>query len=176
MSFADPCLTNLLPSPVAPPPSPTSTHTIHAAVVRSTQPSLGSIALAALVLTIIRLLTLTAVFLHNLPSYVARFTSSFTTFLPAAIGIPIRTVLLGAGTSVLRASLLQGIAWCIGTVESITSAFSRYALIYGGLTGDAFMDSARRAQALTRSVEQRAQAGRRKFKSEREFINPTVLL
>ncbi|KAF7440315.1 hypothetical protein PC9H_000659 [Pleurotus ostreatus] len=152
--------------PVAPPPSPTSTHTIHAAIVRSTQPSLGSIALAALVLTVIRLLTLTAVFLHNLPTYVARFTSSFTTFLPAAIGIPIRTVLLGAGTSVLRASLLQGIAWCIGTVESITSAFSRYALIYGGLTGDAFMDSARRAQALTRSVEQRAQTGRRKFKSE----------
>ncbi|KAJ8496243.1 hypothetical protein ONZ45_g12527 [Pleurotus djamor] len=150
----------------APPPSPTSTHTIHAALIRSTSPSLGSIVLAALILTLLRLLTLIAIFLNNLPSYASRFVTSVSAILPPAVGIPLRTFLLGAGTGVLRASMLQGIAWCIGTVENITSAFSRYALIYGGLTGDAFMDSARRAQALTRSVEQQARVGRRKFKNE----------
>ncbi|KAF8958026.1 plasma-membrane choline transporter-domain-containing protein [Flammula alnicola] len=42
--------------PSAPLPPPTSTHTIHAALTRSTGPSLGSIVLASLILTLLRVL------------------------------------------------------------------------------------------------------------------------
>ncbi|KAL0946398.1 hypothetical protein HGRIS_012624 [Hohenbuehelia grisea] len=147
-------------------PPPTDTHTIHAALTRATSPSLGTVVLSALILTSIRITTLLVMFLHNLPNYVARIVGLMTTSLPPVVAVPLRTFLLGAGTSMLRASLLQGIAWCISTLEGMTSALSRYALVYAGLTGDAFMNSARRARTLTHAVEQRDRQARRRMKSE----------
>jgi len=49
----------------------------------------------------------------------------------------------------------------------VTTSFSKYALVYTGLTGDPFLPSARRARALTAAVESSG-AGRfrRKFKAE----------
>ncbi|KAG6918853.1 hypothetical protein DXG01_011258 [Tephrocybe rancida] len=116
--------------PGAPPPPSMSTHTIHAALTRSTGPSLGTIALSALLLTIIRILTLLTLFLHRLPLY-----------------IPARAFFL-----------ITGIRMAVGYLEMVTTALSKYALVYAGLTGDPFMNSARRAQALTIGIE--AKTGR----------------
>lgn len=120
-------------SPDALLPSPTSTHIIHSAVMRSTGTSLGTIALSALILTIIRLLTLLTLLLHRLPVY-----------------IPARAFFL-----------VTGVRMVVGYLETITTALSKYALVYSGLTGDPFMNSARRAQALTRAVEAKAARTRR---------------
>lgn len=67
--------------------------------------------------------------------------------------------------------LAVGSGIAVAYLETVTSALSRYALIYTGLTGDPFFPSARRARALTVAVET-ADAGRfrRKFKTERMFI------
>ncbi|KAG6829364.1 hypothetical protein H0H87_011673 [Tephrocybe sp. NHM501043] len=116
--------------PNVPPPPPTSTHTIHAALTRSTGPSLGTIALSALLLTAIRILTLLTLLLHRLPVY-----------------IPARAFFL-----------VTGIRMAVGYLEAVTTALSKYALIYTGLTGDSFMNSARRAKALTTGAE--AKTGR----------------
>ncbi|GLB34536.1 putative CTL (choline transporter-like) family protein [Lyophyllum shimeji] len=116
--------------PDAQPPPPMSTHTIHAALTRSTGPSLGSIVLAALLLTIIRLLSLLTLFLHRLPGY-----------------IPPRALFL-----------VSGIRMAAGYLETVSTALSKYALVYSGITGDPFMNSARRARALTSGVE--AKVGR----------------
>ena len=122
------------------PPSPMSTHTIHAAVVRSTGSSLGTVCLSASILTIIRGLTLIALFLCRLPAY-----------------IPPRAFFL-----------INGIRLAVGYLNSVTVALSKYALVYSGLTGDAFMPSARRAKALTASVEAKATQSRKKYSAEGE--------
>jgi hypothetical protein len=119
-----------------------STHTIHAAVFRSTGPSLGTICLSALILTIIRLLTLFTLFLDRIPAY-----------------IPPRAYFL-----------VNGVRLAVGYLDGVTMALSKYALVYAGLTGDPFMPSARRAKALTASVEEKMKQGRKKFGAEREFF------
>lgn len=63
----------------------------------------------------------------------------------------------------------------VGYLETVTTALSKYALVYAGLTGDPFFPSARRAQALTRSVEAKAVRGVGRGRStrrapEREFL------
>ena len=118
-----------------------STHTIHGAVVRSTGPSLGTICLSALILTIIRVLTLLTLFLDRLPAY-----------------IPPRAFLL-----------VNGIRLAAGYLDGVTMALSKYALVYSGLTGDAFMSSARRAKALTANVEAKVIQSRRKYSAEGEL-------
>ena len=123
------------------------THVIHGAILRATYPSLGSIVLSALILAGIRMLTLLAVALRLLPSY-----------------FPL----------VLRPwlqPLTIGMSMAVSYLESVTTSFSKYALVYTGLTGDPFFPSARRARALTAAVES-AGAGRfrRKFKTERTSI------
>ncbi|KAF8231056.1 hypothetical protein L208DRAFT_1399451 [Tricholoma matsutake] len=118
--------------PDASPPSPTSTHTIHAAITRSTGPNLGTIVLSALLLTLVHLLSLLTLFLHRLPMY-----------------IPARAFFL-----------VSGIRFAVGYLEAGTTALSKYALVYAGLTGDPFMGSARRARALTVGAETRV--GRRR--------------
>ncbi|TEB18941.1 hypothetical protein FA13DRAFT_1647602 [Coprinellus micaceus] len=115
--FADPSM---------PPPPPTSTHTIHSALFRATGPSLGTTVLAALILTIIRLLTLFTIFLQRLPVY-----------------LPVRIVGI----------VLPAIRFLVGYIEGATTALSKYALVYAGLTGDNFMGSARRSRVLTSIVE-----------------------
>ncbi|KAG9318903.1 plasma-membrane choline transporter-domain-containing protein [Chiua virens] len=129
--------------PIQPPPLPTDTHIIQGAILRSTYPSLGSVVLSALIMACIRMLTLLTIALRLLPSY---FPLAFRPWLqPLAVGL--------------------GMA--VGYLESVTTSFSKYALVYTGLTGDPFLPSARRARALTAAVET-AESGRfrRKFKSE----------
>jgi hypothetical protein len=120
-----------------------STHTIHAALVRSTGPALGSVALSALLLTVVRMLYFLTYFLRQLPAY-----------------IPVRAFFL-----------ISGVRVAINWLESATTALSKYALVYAGLTGDPFMHSARRARALTTSVEGKVgRYGRRKISAERKSI------
>lgn len=89
----------------------------------------------------IRLLGLLALALRALPVYLPPY---------------LRFVSVGAGMAV-------------GYLENVTSTLSTYALIYTGLTGDAFFPSARRAQALTAAVESKAIMNyRRRFRTERE--------
>lgn len=49
--------------------------------------------------------------------------------------------------------ITPGIRLAVGYLEAGTTALSRYALVYAGLTGDPFMPSARRARALTVAAE-----------------------
>lgn len=128
----------------ASPPPPMSTHIIHAALTRSTGPSLGTIVFSALLLTMIRLLTLITLFLQRLPLY-----------------IPARAFFL-----------VTGIRMAVGYLETVTTALSKYALVYSGLTGDPFMNSARRARALTSGIEAKAgKAGRRGLGAERKYVH-----
>jgi Plasma-membrane choline transporter len=131
-------------SPELLPPPPTSTHTIHAALTRSTGPSLGTIVLASLLLTAIRLLALLTALLRVLPSY-----------FPLVLRPWLQPLTYGA-------------AMAVGMLDNASTSLSKYALVYSGLTGDAFFPSARRAKALTGSVEN-SNSGKykRKFKTER---------
>lgn len=64
--------------------------------------------------------------------------------------------------------LATGSMMAVGILDEITTALSKYALVYTGLTGDPFMPSARRVRALTASVEAKDAARyKRKFKTER---------
>ncbi|PFH46316.1 hypothetical protein AMATHDRAFT_7977 [Amanita thiersii Skay4041] len=136
--FSDPDTTPLPPS---------STHTIHAAIIRSTGPSIGTIALSALLLTIIRMLTILAALLHRLPAY-----------------IPARIFFVATGVRMV-----------INYLETVTTALSKYALVYSGLTGDPFMHSARRAKALTTTVEGKVgRYGRRKISTEPPLVLLTI--
>ncbi|KAG6864417.1 hypothetical protein C0991_009647 [Blastosporella zonata] len=133
--------------PDAPLPPPTSTHTIHAALTRSTGPSLGTIVLSALLLTVIRILSLLTLFLHRLPVY-----------------IPARAFFL-----------VTGIRMVVGYLEMVTTALSKYALVYGGLTGDPFMNSARRAQALTIGLESKTgRTARKRYGTEPPLLLLTI--
>ncbi|KAI0080525.1 hypothetical protein K474DRAFT_1657661 [Panus rudis PR-1116 ss-1] len=133
--------------PTMPSPPPTSTHTIHAALTRATQPSLGTIVLSALILTGIRLLGLLTMGLRALPAYLPPY---------------MRFVSVGAGMAV-------------GYLENITGTLSTYALVYTGLTGDPFMPSARRSRALTGAVESQSLARyRKRFKTEPPLTMLTV--
>lgn len=96
----------------------------------------------------VRMLTLLTIALRLLPSYVP---------------LPLRPWLQ---------PLTMGASMAVSYLESVTTTFSKYALVYTGLTGDPFLPSARRARTLTAAVES-AEAGRfrRKFKAERtQFI------
>ncbi|KAH9917426.1 plasma-membrane choline transporter-domain-containing protein [Fomitopsis serialis] len=133
--------------PALPLPPPTSTHTIHAAITRATQPSLGSIVLSALILAGIRLLGLLTAGLRMLPYY-----------------LPPYLRFMSVGASML-----------VGYMETITGTLSKYALIYVGLTGDPFFPSARRSRALTATVEHTSAINyRRRFKTEPPLTLLTV--
>ncbi|KZT70116.1 hypothetical protein DAEQUDRAFT_689620 [Daedalea quercina L-15889] len=133
--------------PAVPPPPPTSTHTIHAAITRATQPSLGSIAVSALILAGIRLLGLLTTGLRMLPYYLPPY---------------LRVVSVGAGM-------------LVGYMENVTGTLSKYALVYVGLTGDPFFPSARRSRALTAAVEHTSAINyRRRFRTEPPLTLLTV--
>lgn len=125
-------------SPDVSPPPPSSTNTIHAALFRATQPSLGSIVLASLILAVVRMIGLACVALRALPAYLPPY---------------MRLVSVAAGM-------------LVAYLESATDTLSTYALVYIGLTGDACMPSAQRARALTGQVE--TTEYRQKFKNERK--------
>lgn len=133
--------------PVLPPPPPSSTHTIHAAVTRATQPSLGSIVLSALIMASIRSMGLLAMALRALPYYLPPY---------------MKFVSVGASLAV-------------GYLENVTGTLSTYALVYVGLTGDPFMPSARRGRALTGAIEGSSLAKyKRRFKTEPPLMLLTV--
>ncbi|KAA1469288.1 hypothetical protein DENSPDRAFT_864070 [Dentipellis sp. KUC8613] len=133
--FADPDM--------APPP-PMSTHTIHAALTRAAQPSLGTIALSALILTGVRILTLLTILLRRAPLYLP----------PTA-----RPLAYAAGVAA-------------GYLEGAAGTLSAHALVYVGITGDPFWPAARRARALVAAVESKGVGStvsaryRRRFKTE----------
>ena len=118
------------------------THRIRAALYRATQPSLGSIALAGLLLTLTRMLLLLTVFLRQVPLY-----------LP----IPLR---------IYSGPLL----YAAGYLEDAVGSLSKYALVYVGLTGEGFWISACRARALVTGASSGAGRFRKNFKSERADI------
>ena len=66
--------------------------------------------------------------------------------------------------------LIIAASMAVGMLDNATTALSKYALVYVGLTGDAFFVAARRAKALTAAVEGASEGKyRRKFKTEREW-------
>ncbi|EPQ57841.1 hypothetical protein GLOTRDRAFT_136691 [Gloeophyllum trabeum ATCC 11539] len=138
----------------APLPPPTDTHTIHAALFRSTQPALGTVCLASLILTATRAFLLLASLLRMLPS---------------ALPLPVQF-----------RPLLVAAAWLAGFLEGKASSMSTYALCYVGLTGQPFWRAAERSGELTWNVggESRdpRQPGRyrRRFKSEPPLTLLTV--
>ncbi|GBE81833.1 hypothetical protein SCP_0402060 [Sparassis crispa] len=133
--------------PDATPPAPTNTHTIHAALTRAMQPSLGSIVLSALIIASVRCLGLLAAGLRILPAYLPPY---------------LRVASVGASMAA-------------GYLEGATSTLSTHALVYIGLTGDPFFPSARRARALTAAVESSSVVNyRRRFKTEPSLTILTV--
>jgi hypothetical protein len=126
-------------SPTIPTPPPMDTHRIHAALYRSLQPSLGSIALAGLLLTLTRMLLLFTVFLRRVPVY-----------LPIALRLYTGPLLFAAGY-----------------LEDAAGSLSKYALVYVGLTGEGFWVSARRARALVAGAESGTGRFKKNFKSDR---------
>jgi len=121
-----------------PQPPPMDTHRIHAALYRASQPSLGSIALAGLLLTLTRMLLLFTVFLRRVPVY-----------LPIMLRIYTGPLLFAADY-----------------LEDAAGSLSKYALVYVGLTGEGFWVSARRARALVTGAESGTGRFRKNFKSE----------
>jgi hypothetical protein len=117
------------------------THRMHAALYRSAQPSLGSIVLAALLLTLTRMLLLFTVFLRRVPVY-----------LPITLRIYTGPLLYAAGY-----------------LEDAAGSLSKYALVYVGLTGEGFWVSARRSRALVAGAEKGSGRFRKNFKSERAY-------
>jgi hypothetical protein len=115
------------------------THRIHAALYRASQPSLGSVVLAGLLLTLIRMLLLFTVFLRRVPAY-----------LPITLRIYTGPLLFAAGY-----------------LEDVAGSLSKYALVYVGLTGEGFWVSARRARALVSGAENGSRRFKKNFKSER---------
>jgi len=97
--------------------------------VRSTGPSLGSIVLAALIHSLLQLLTILTIFLQQLPFYLRR----------------IPWVLLA---TLIAMYVIPGVGWVVSYLESWTSRLNKYGLIYAGLTGEPFWVSATRAGVL----------------------------
>lgn len=111
--------------PNGPQPAPFSTHTLHAALHRATGPSLGTTVLAALLLTIIRILSILALCFRRLPFYLP--------FHPVA--------------NIVRL--------VVPYLESAASSVSDSVLIYTGLSGDTFWEAARRAGGLKGDQQRR---------------------
>ncbi|KAI0748426.1 plasma-membrane choline transporter-domain-containing protein [Daedaleopsis nitida] len=133
--------------PYPSPSPPGDTHTIHAAFTRSSRTSLGTIALSALIVTAIRTMGLVSTALRALPAYLPPY---------------MRFVSVGA-------------TMAVGYLERTTSSLSTYALIYTGLTGDAFFPSARRSRALTDALADQSLVNyRRRFKTEPPLTLLTV--
>ncbi|KIK63546.1 hypothetical protein GYMLUDRAFT_40589 [Collybiopsis luxurians FD-317 M1] len=137
------------------------THIIHAAFHRATNNSLGSICLSALILTSIRLLTLLVIFLTNLPDWLAWGWSTLGRFL--SIWLPPPIVFFARNASAAFAGPIMTQLWAVARraffwtimsavryIEGITDSMSRYALVYVGMTGRTWADSARRVGGLMR--------------------------
>jgi hypothetical protein len=105
-------------SPRGPQPAPFLTHTLHAALHRATGPSLGTTVLAALLLTIIQIISTIAFVIRMLPLYLP--------FHPVA----------------------RVVSFVVPYLENAASNVSDSVLIYTGLSGDSFWEATRRAGGL----------------------------
>lgn len=95
------------------------TRPLHAAGHRATQTSLGSVIVASLILTIIRMLGLLSIGLGRLPVY---------TSVPFLVSFS---------------------RWAVRWLDSVTSSLSKFALTWVGLTGETFFNAARKSQAVS---------------------------
>jgi len=82
----------------------------------------------------VHVLSLVTIALQRLPFYLRR-----VPWVPLSIPIALYVI--------------PGIRFVVGYLEGVTTALSRYALVYTGLTGDEFWYSAKRARALVTGVE-----------------------
>ncbi|KAF4614561.1 hypothetical protein D9613_002534 [Agrocybe pediades] len=166
--------------PTLPPPPPLSTHTIHAALFRSTQPSLGSVVLAGLILTLMRLVFLFLALIHRLPGLLLRiaawagegavssilpFPASSTTGTAARMGVGAASRFARMGATRLSATglgvsfatwvvrkVVPGVRDLEGWVRGKVGRVSEYALVYVGLTGVGFWEAAKRGSVLVGGV------------------------
>ncbi|KAH8813456.1 hypothetical protein DL96DRAFT_520478 [Flagelloscypha sp. PMI_526] len=136
---ADPAIRE--PPPFSTPSLLKSRQNTHAALFRSTQPSFGTICIAALLLSLARMATYTALILQRLPIWLRPVFGYLNNIMPGLMGANV-TVMFGS-------AILSVISWVIIMIESRTAALSRYALMYTGLTGSAFWPSVKRARELT---------------------------
>ena len=118
----------------------------------ATQPSLGSIILAGLILTGVRILGLLTIALRRFPGYLPLSTRPF-----------------------LQALVIFS-AFALGYVENAMSSLGTHVSIYLGLTGDPFFPSARMAAALTAAVNSSVAKYRRKFKNDRTSSTSCTLV
>jgi hypothetical protein len=116
-----------------------------AAIYRATSPSLGSNCLSAIVMTAVQVLTfaISTVTRVSLPIFaMSRINEAGQITVPPLL-LPI-VVPLAAPTAFLSNHM---------------ASLSHHALVYSGITGEAFFPSARRARALTSSRGLRSRAG-----------------
>ncbi|TRM59229.1 hypothetical protein BD626DRAFT_508658 [Schizophyllum amplum] len=111
-----------------------STHTIHAALFRATHTSLGTVCLAGALLSALRFLAVVTAVLSRLPAWLT---------LGAMSTHPIANVL--KPVALMAAS---GIAWAVRYLETVGEGVGADALVYAGLTGEAFWKAAGRSAAL----------------------------
>ncbi|KAL1678671.1 hypothetical protein EV122DRAFT_211624 [Schizophyllum commune] len=117
---------------------PTDTHTIHAALFRATQTSLGTVCLAGAILSSLRALALISALLSRLPPWLT---------LGAMSTHPVANML--KPVALLAAS---GIAWAVRWLETVGEGVGGDALVYAGLTGEPFWKAAGRSAALAGPV------------------------
>lgn len=136
-------LTLLIHSPSLPPPPPNSTHSIHAALTRASGPSLGTLCISALLLTLLRFLTLLLLALDRLPSLLLAAPL-------ASYGAPAAGAALAGGVA---RWVVPGVGWIHRWVDGWKARVSRYVLVYCGMTGTGFWEGAGRSGALVSGKE-----------------------
>jgi hypothetical protein len=95
---------------------------------------LGSIVLSSLILTILRMLALLALLLQRLPPLLLRIP-----WVPLSVPVALYVV--------------PGVRIAVGWLEEKSGMLSKYALVYAGLTGAGFWESAKRGRVLVNGVE-----------------------
>ncbi|KAK0531933.1 hypothetical protein OC835_003514 [Tilletia horrida] len=145
---------------------PSAEDVVRASLARATGPALGTIALAALVLSLLRLATLLAWCARRVSKAIARTAErrlAGVSVGPIALGMDDHAGgaggrALGMGVGVGRYLASRGVSiWLqpvghgaavLAGLTAVAQSVSEYALIYTGVTGEAFWKGARRAGRL----------------------------
>ncbi|KAE8221693.1 hypothetical protein CF319_g4984 [Tilletia indica] len=128
---------------------PTPEDVVRASLARATGPSFGTIILAALVLSLLRLATIMAWCARRVSKAIARSAER-----PIALGMDDGGIVGGMGRFVASRGLsiwLQPVghgAAVLAGLTAVAQSVSEYALVYTGITGEAFWKGARRAGRL----------------------------
>ncbi|KAE8216918.1 hypothetical protein CF326_g9647, partial [Tilletia indica] len=128
---------------------PTPEDVVRASLARATGPSFGTIILAALVLSLLRLATIMAWCARRVSKAIARSAER-----PIALGMDDGGIVGGMGRFVASRGLsiwLQPVghgAAVLAGLTAVAESVSEYALVYTGVTGEAFWKGARRAGRL----------------------------